>query len=39
VRLTRRYDQEKAIKRLGAIRELREQGLSVEEIKEHFLKK
>jgi len=32
-RLTRRYDKEKAIRRLKKIRRFQEQGLSVEEIR------
>ena len=36
VRLTRRYDKAKALKILQEIRRLREQGLSVEEIRKRF---
>lgn len=34
--LTRRYDKERAIKRLKEIKRLQRQGLSVEEIKRRF---
>ena len=36
-RLTRRYDKEKAIRRLKEIRQLQERGLNVVEIKERFV--
>lgn len=35
-RLVRRYDPSKAVKRLQAIRRLKEKGQSIKEIKEHF---
>ena len=34
--LARRYDKEKAIKRLKEIKRLQDRGLSVEEIKKYF---